>query len=284
MLNFTNSKSIDFLEGIYWGIAIGIGILLLMLLVKWFVKKQIENETNKLKEHNLSLIRANNSLERFAYITSHNLRAPVTNLISLTELQKNNSLTNESKAEISDKIYECVIQLDSTLNDLVELIASKPGENIKSENLDLQTEFDKVLYSIDSQVQQSELRMETNFSERSQIYFPKQFLNSILLNLLTNSIKYKSDDRKLVVQIKTENKMGQTILHFSDNGMGIDLKKFGDKLFGLYQRFHSEIEGKGMGLYIIKSQVEAMGGKIEVDSIPNQGTSFRIYFNSKKEA
>jgi signal transduction histidine kinase len=86
-----------------------------------------------------------------------------------------------------------------------------------------------------------------------------------------------------MVQIKTENKMGQTILHFSDNGMGIDLKKFGDKLFGLYHRFHSEIEGKGMGLYIIKSQVEAMGGRIELDSIPNQGTSFRIYFNSQKE-
>ena len=282
MLNFTNSKGIDFLEGIYWGLSIGIGILLFMLIVKWLLRKQKEN--NNLKEHNLSLIKANNSLERFTHIISHNLRAPVINLISLTELQKNNSLTNESKAEISDKIYKCVIQLDSTLNDLVELIASKHGGNIKSESLDLQTEFDKVLYSINNQVQQSELRLETNFSERSQIYFPKQFLNSILLNLLTNSIKYKSDDRKLVVQIKTENKMGQTILHFSDNGMGIDLKKFGDKLFGLYQRFHSEIEGKGMGLYIIKSQIEAMGGKIEVDSIPNQGTRFRIYFNSKKEA
>lgn len=281
MLNFTNSKSIDFLEGIYWGLAIGIGILLLVLLVKWFVKKQIENETNKLKEHNLSLIKANNSLERFAYITSHNLRAPVTNLISLTQIQKDKSLTNEFKAEISDKIHECVIQLDSTLNDLVELIASKPGENIKSENLDLQTEFDKVLYSIDSQVQESGLQVETNFSERSQIYFPKQFLNSILLNLLTNAIKYKSDDRKLLIRLRTESKMRETILHFSDNGIGMNLKAIGDKIFGLYQRFHTDIEGKGMGLYIIKSQIEAMGGRIEVESEPGYGTSFRIYFNSQ---
>lgn len=284
MLNFTNSKSIDFLEGIYWGLAIGIGILLLVLLVKWFVKKQIENETNKLKVHNLSLIKANNSLERFAYITSHNLRAPVTNLISLTQIQKDKSLTNEFKDEISDKIHECVIQLDSTLNDLVELIASKSGENIKSENLDLQTEFDKVLYSIDSQVQQSELQVETNFSERSQIYFPKQFLNSILLNLLTNAIKYKSDDRKLLIRLRTESKIGETILHFSDNGIGMNLKTIGDKIFGLYQRFHTDIEGKGMGLYIIKSQIEAMGGRIEVESEPGQGTSFRIYFNSQREA
>jgi signal transduction histidine kinase len=280
MLNFTNSKSIDFLEGIYWGLAIGIGILLLVHLVKWFIKKQIENETHKLKEHNLSLIKANNSLERFAYITSHNLRAPVTNLISLTQIQKDKSLTNEFKDEISDKIHECVIQLDSTLNDLVELIASKSGENIKSENLDLQTEFDKVLYSIDSQVQQSELQVETNFSERSQIYFPKQFLNSILLNLLTNAIKYKSDDRKLLIRLRTESKIGETILHFSDNGIGMNLKTIGDKIFGLYQRFHTDIEGKGMGLYIIKSQIEAMGGRIEVESEPGQGTSFRIYFNS----
>lgn len=280
MLNFTNSKTIDFLEGIYWGLAIGIGILLLVLLVKWFVKKQIENETNKLKEHNLSLIKANNSLERFAYITSHNLRAPVTNLISLTQIQKDKSLTNEFKAEISDKIHECVIQLDSTLNDLVELIASKPGEHIKRENLDLQTEFDKVLYSIDSQVQESELQVETNFSERAQIYFPKQFLNSILLNLLTNAIKYKSDDRKLLIRLRTESKMGETILHFSDNGIGMNLKTIGDKIFGLYQRFHTGIEGKGMGLYIIKSQIEAMGGRIEVNSEPGHGTTFRVYFKS----
>jgi signal transduction histidine kinase len=281
MLNFTDSKIIDFLEGIYWGLSIGIGILLLVLIVKWLLRKQ--NESNKLKEHNLSLIKANNSLERFTHIISHNLRAPVTNLISLTELQRDNSLTNESKAEISDKIHECVIQLDSTLNDLVEVIASK-SESTKSETLNFEKEFDQVLKSIENQVKQSGIQLETDFTASPQIHFPKHFLNSIMLNLLTNSIKYKSNDRKLMVQIKTENKMGQTILHFSDNGIGIDLKKFGDKLFGLYQRFHSEIEGKGMGLYIIKSQVEAMGGRIELDSIPNQGTSFRIYFNSQKEA
>ena len=184
-----------------------------------------------------------------------------------------------------DLLKPCIDSiLKYTDHDLIEIIASKSGENIKSENLDIQSELNDVLRSIDHQVKQSELEVKTNFLESPNIYFPKQFLNSILLNLLTNSIKYKSEERKALVQISTELKMGQTVLHFNDNGIGFDMKKFGDKIFGLYQRFHSNIEGKGIGLYIIKSQIESMGGRIEVESEPNLGTSFHIYFQSQIEA
>lgn len=284
MLNLTNSKSIDFLEGIYWGLAIGIGILFLVQVVKWLDKKQSQKEISKLKELNVELVKSNNSLEKFAHLTSHNLRAPVLNLMGLTQMLKDETLAPDLKDEIADKIHQCVKQLDVTLNDLIEIIASKSGENIKSENLDIQSELNDVLRSIDHQVKQSELEVKTNFLESPNIYFPKQFLNSILLNLLTNSIKYKSEERKALVQISTELKMGQTVLHFNDNGIGFDMKKFGDKIFGLYQRFHSNIEGKGIGLYIIKSQIESMGGRIEVESEPNLGTSFHIYFQSQIEA
>jgi signal transduction histidine kinase len=272
------------LEGIYWGLAGGIITLVLVFVIKYVLKKQFESEIKKLTEQNLSLTKSNSKLEKFTHIASHNLRAPVLNLVSLTQMQKETGLPVELKEEIFDKIHLCVVQLDGTLKDLLEIVASKAEGKIKSEVLNLEEEFNQILNSIENQVQDSGLQVEVDFSDVSTIYFPKPFLNSILLNLVTNAIKYKSAERRLMIKLKSETKNGQSLLHFSDNGIGIDLEKFGDKIFGLYQRFHTHAEGKGMGLYIIKSQVEAMGGTIEVESKPNQGTHFRICFDAKTEA
>lgn len=272
------------LEGIYWGLAVGIILLVLVFVIKYLLKRKFKSEITKLTEQNISLVKSNNTLKKFTHIASHNLRAPVLNLVSLTQMQKETGLPVELKEEIFDKIHLCVVQLDGTLKDLLEIVASKSEGNIKSELLNLDEEFNQVLNSIENQVQDSELQVEADFSDVPTVYFPKTFLKSILLNLVTNAIKYRADERKLMIKLKSETQNGRSIIHFSDNGIGIDLEKFGDKIFGLYQRFHTHAEGKGMGLYIVKSQVEAMGGTIEVESKPDQGTHFRIYFDSKIEA
>ncbi|MFA6945375.1 MAG: ABC transporter substrate-binding protein [Pedobacter sp.] len=244
--------------------------------IDFIKRKEIE-----LQEITKELRKKNNELEKFAYITSHNLRAPVVNLLSLTEMQKEGSIPKELENEIKQSIHECVTQLDNTLNDLVEIVASKSVESVKNENLDLQTELNIVLKTIAKQIKQSDAQIEVNFAECKKINFPKRYLHSILINLLTNAIKYKSNNRKLVISLKTRKDKDYTQLYFSDNGIGINLDKFGNKIFGLYQRFHTKIEGKGLGLYIIKSQIEALDGKIEVDSMPDVGTTFCIYFNNK---
>lgn len=194
-------------------------------------------------------------------------------------MQTEEALPDELRKEIDQKIHHCVKQLDATLNDLIEIVASKSADHVQKEVLDLEVELDLVLRSIENQVSNSEAQIETDFAECPKIYFPRHLLHSILLNLLTNAIKYKSDNRKLLISLKTGNNRDHTILYFSDNGLGINMDKFGNKIFGLYQRYHTKIEGKGLGLYIVKSQIEAMHGKIEVDSIPDIGTTFRIYFN-----
>lgn len=241
----------------------------------------IKRNEIELQETTKELRKKNNELEKFAYITSHNLRAPVVNLLSLTEIRKEPSITKELEEEINEKIHQCVMQLNDTLNDLIEIVASKSGDTIKSESLDLKKELTIVLNSIEKQFKDSGAQLNTDFSECQKIYFPKRYLNSILINLLTNAIKYKSEERKLLINIKTESDSNYTRLYFSDNGIGINLDKFRNKIFGLYQRFNTKIEGKGLGLYIIKSQIEAMDGKIEVASTPNQGTTFCISFNKK---
>ena len=244
-----------------------------ILDIDFIKRKEIE-----LQEITKELRKKNNELEKFAYITSHNLRAPVVNLISLTELQKETNLTQELQDEIHQNIHDCVRQLDNTLNDLVEIVASQSGKPAKSEDLDLQTELNIVIKTIENQIRSSGAKIEVNFPNDLKIHFPRHYLHSILLNLFTNAIKYKSQDRNLVISLKTREGKDFTQFFFSDNGIGINLDKYGNKIFGLYQRFHSNIEGKGLGLYIIKSQIEAMDGKIEVDSLPEVGTTFCIYF------
>ena len=240
----------------------------------------IKEKEIELQEITRELRKTNSELEKFAYITSHNLRAPVVNLMSLTDMQAEETLSPELNEEINHKIHYCVKQLDSTLNDLIEIVASKSGNQVHKENLDLQTELDIIVRSIEKQVNDSGAQIDTNFSEIKGIHFPKRFLHSILINLLTNSIKYRSDKRKLIISLKTRFKKDHTILYFSDNGLGMDMNKFGNKIFGLYQRFHNKIDGKGLGLYIIKSQIESLDGNIEVDSMPDVGTTFKISFKN----
>ncbi len=238
----------------------------------------IKRKEFELQELTKELLKKNGELEKFAYITSHNLRAPVVNLKSLTEMNAANDLPHELEIEINNKIRQSVKQLDNTLNDLVEIVSSKSGEQVTKESLNLPTELEQAMTSIENQVQLSKAEIDTDFSEVENINFPKRYLTSILLNLLTNAIKYRSSERPLLIRVSTHIERDYTVLTFSDNGIGINMQKFGHKVFGLYQRFHNNIDGKGLGLYIIKSQVEAMDGKIEVESTENKGTTFKIHF------
>lgn len=244
-----------------------------LLDIDFIKRKELE-----LQEITEELSKKNNELEKFAYITSHNLRAPVVNLLSLTQMQEESSFTEEIQNEIRQNIYECVRKLDNTLNDLVEIVASRSGKSAKSEDLNLQTELNNVIKTIENQIKGSGAKIEVNFGNESHVHFPRHYLQSIFLNLLTNAIKYKSNERNLIISLKTREGKDYTQFFFSDNGIGINLDKYGSKIFGLYQRFHSNIEGKGLGLYIVKSQIESMNGKIEVDSLPDVGTTFCIYF------
>jgi signal transduction histidine kinase/ABC-type nitrate/sulfonate/bicarbonate transport system substrate-binding protein len=250
-----------------------------LLDIDFIKRKELE-----LQEITEELSKKNNELEKFAYITSHNLRAPVVNLLSLTQLQEESSFSEELQSEIRQNIYECVRKLDSTLNDLVEIVASQSGKSAKSEDLNLQIELNNVIKTIENQIKSSGAKIEVNFGMESKIHFPRHYLQSILLNLLTNAIKYKSNERNLVISLKTREGKDYTQFFFSDNGIGINLDKYGSKIFGLYQRFHSNIEGKGLGLYIVKSQIESMDGKIEVDSLPDVGTTFCIYFKKDRKS
>jgi signal transduction histidine kinase len=147
--------------------------------------------------------------------------------------------------------------------------------------LHLKEEIEKTINGINAIVSSSNTRIVNNIPENLVVHFVPSYLESILLNLLTNAIKYKSPERNPIIELSVERNLSFTVLAIKDNGLGIDLKKNKEKLFGMYKTFHNNSDARGFGLFITKNQIEAMGGKIEVESELGKGSTFKIYINEQ---
>ncbi len=243
------------------------------------ISDRIETEED-LRKITEDLIGSNNELQQFAYLTSHDLRAPVVNLNSLLNFYNKDNPQDKDNPIIIKKIEESVLRLQNTLNDLVNIVALKKQETESEKSVYFSKVTNDVKTSIQTLLSQVEHTVSVEFNVKT-IKYPKTHLHSIVQNLLTNAIKYRSTKRALEIGIKTYNHDDYVCLEIRDNGLGIDMNKYGDKLFGIYQRFHNVANSKGLGLYIVKTQVEMMGGYIDVKSKVNQGTTFKIYLLKK---
>jgi PAS domain S-box-containing protein len=226
------------------------------------------------------LQRKNQQLLNFAHITSHNLRSPVSNLNSLLWLYKE-SETNEERALLFEKFETVIHNLSQTLNELVDALKIQEDTGKKREQLNFEEVFKKVKDSMIGKIMETEAVVSYNFTKAPLIDYPRLYLESILQNLLSNSLKYRSPLRTPVIHAETFLDNGNIILHFKDNGLGIDMNRHSDKLFGLNKTFHKHEEAKGVGLFITKTQVEAMGGNISATSEVNKGTTIIISFHKK---
>jgi PAS domain S-box-containing protein len=224
------------------------------------------------------LIKNNNQLADFAHITSHNLRAPVSNLNSLLGLY-NASVGEEDKAFLFEKFEKVINHLTVTLNTLVDAVKIKNNTPKEFEKLKFNDVLNKTKEILTGQIMKNDAIITSDFSEISKIKYDRIYLESIFLNLVGNSIKYRSKDRVPEIFIKSEIIDGKVRLFFQDNGLGIDLEKHGHKLFGLNKVFHRHPEAKGVGLFMVKTQVEALNGTIYATSKVNEGTTFYINFN-----
>ncbi|KFF02507.1 PAS domain-containing sensor histidine kinase [Flavobacterium reichenbachii] len=240
-------------------------------------EKKLEIE----KEHLIRELTQNNKdLKQFSYITSHNLRAPLSNLIGLLNLIEDIPIENEELEEILAGFNKSTHLLNETINDLVKVIIIKDNPSMQKEEVSLQEVFENVFSQLSFQIELHKPIIKLKFDRVPLLTTNKAYIESILLNLLTNSIKYKSENRKLKISITAEQIDNKAVLTFKDNGIGIDLERNRDKIFGLYQRFHNYPDSKGLGLYLVKSQVETMGGTIIIDSEVNKGTTFTITFKN----
>ena len=225
----------------------------------------------------------NRQLDDFAHLTSHNIRSPATNIKTLISFIKEKSTLEEYKL-VFDKLARVSANLDETLNELLEILQVKNDKNIGRELLRFEAVFNKVKESMQGDILLSGAVISNSFEAVKSINYPKAYLESIFHNLLSNAIKYRSPKRLPEIHVSTQKVNGKIILEVSDNGLGIDMEKYGDKVFGLRKIFHTTVNAKGIGLFMTKTQIEALGGEISVRSEVNKGTTFTVAFDHKSNA
>ncbi|MFD0799068.1 PAS domain S-box protein [Maribacter chungangensis] len=217
----------------------------------------------------------NDSLLNFAHIVSHNLRSHSSNMSMLTKflLEENDEEERQNMIRMLVDATDSLTETIQHLNDVVQ-VKTDATENMRSVNL-LHI-LNQIENSIKGLLTQENAKTHIKVSKAHNVKVVPAYLESILLNLYTNSLKYRSPFREPILNISSSKRGNTILIEFNDNGLGIDLKRHGAKLFGMYKTFHKHKEAKGIGLFITKNQIESMNGSITVESTVDVGTTFLI--------
>ena len=237
--------------------------------------KDIQNELNNSFE---LVTEQNKRLLNFSYIVSHNLRSHASNITSLSDLIS----TSESEEEIQEFIHllkNVSNSLNETLENLNEVVNIQSNLGLVVEKINLNHYIDNAIKILAENIKSKGVLINSTVADDVEVIYNPAYLESILYNLISNAIRYSHPSRKpeITISITTENNM--KILKISDNGIGIDLDKNGAKIFGMYKTFSNNPESRGIGLFITKNQIDAMGGEIAIESKPNIGTTFKIHIS-----
>ncbi len=237
------------------------------------LEKLVAQKTEDLLSTNEELVRHNNELRQFSYTVSHNLRAPVARLLGLTDLFSRSKLEND-RGEIAEMIGKSGRDLDEILKDLNQIIDLRNDLYQVREKIRFEDEWQKTLFVLQEQLRPG-YQIQTNFEQAPIIYSIRAMIQSILYNLVSNAIKYRNPEKELRIEITTTTRSDQAVvLSVKDNGLGINLTTQKENVFKLYRRFHTHVDGKGLGLYLVKTQVDTLGGSIQIESEINRGTTF----------
>lgn len=230
-----------------------------------------------LKKNARVLSNQNEQLNDFCDIVSHNLRAPLASISMMTDyIEKCDN--EEERKEMIREIKPVIRNLNEIFNELVESLQVEQDLHVKMEHNNLQDFMDKILKRFELEIKINEAQIQFDIDSTPTLHFPPIYLDSILTNLLSNALKYKSPDRKPLIRITTKKEGDNVYLSFSDNGLGLDTEKHKNNLFKIRKVFHDHPDAKGFGLFITKKQMEVMGGRLDIESIINQGTTFHLEF------
>lgn len=229
----------------------------------------------------LALESKNTQLNDFCSIVSHNIRGPLVNISMLVDYIESSSDENE-KSRMLKKMKPVLATLNDTFTELIESLQVRQDVGIPNDHIELKTEIAKVIRLYETEITSYNVVININVSAAPVLHYPSKYITSILLNLISNAIKYRYPDRRLEISIKTEYQGDKIIMSVSDNGLGINLKLHQEHLFKVRKVFHKHPNANGFGLYMTKTQIDAMGGKIWVKSEPEVGSTFFIEFINQK--
>lgn len=242
-------------------------------------KKVLQAHNDELESRNAELQELNSMLDGLVYTASHDLKTPVINFRSmLTMLKKVRQRPGQEAMEetIIEKLEIATLKFQSTISDLLDIsrLEKQSGEDFTV--TEIRQSVQNVLDSISEVTSQKQADIQLDLNGPEKIWFSPASLQSILLNLISNSLKYSAQERKPEILIRTKTQNGLMVLEVKDNGIGMDMETVKHKLFKMFTRMTTQAEGSGIGLYIVKRTVEKSNGKVEVESQLGQGSLFRI--------
>ncbi|EMR03882.1 PAS domain-containing sensor histidine kinase [Cesiribacter andamanensis] len=242
--------------------------------------REIQTHVQELSQTNHQLQLINADLDNFIYTASHDLKAPISNIEGLMHLLirhlPDKDLKEEMVKKTLDLISASIERFKLTIRDLTD-IAKLQKEAVETSLINFSEVLEEVKMDLQSKIDEADAQLDIDIEECQYLIFSHKNLHSILYNLLSNAIKYRSPERRPLVRIRCTKKGGQIVLQVQDNGLGMKEKDL-NKIFSMFTRLHTHVEGSGVGLYLVKRILDNAGGKLEVSSELGQGTTFTVYF------
>ncbi len=235
----------------------------------------MEETNSKLLDLNSKLENQTSQLKEFAYISSHNLRSPAGNIKALLDFYKGDPST-ENLEFLLEKLDKVSDDLLNTINDLAEVVKIKNEISAETNSIELFELFERAKDSLSQTIRGKHATIDINLNGISKIKSSKTYFDSIILNLISNSLKYSKENVPPRVEITTYELGQHFIMKIKDNGRGIDLEKYRSKVFGLRKTFHKNKDARGVGLFITEAQIESLDGTTDVDSKVDEGSTFTI--------
>ncbi len=243
------------------------------------LQEEIDKQTQNLRLTNDELIAHNTSLEQFAFIAAHNLRAPLARILGLANLI---SISNDEKdrEHALTNIVASTHDLDGVVRDLTTILDIKKHHG-KFAAVSLPQCLERIMKTLEKTIQESQAEITVDIAATPVIYGITAYVESVFYNLISNGLKYRKLFAPAQIYVKSVRDGNAIVITVADRGLGIDLSKYQTSIFNLYKRFHSHVEGKGLGLFLVRAQMHAMGGEVKVQSDIDQGTTFTLYFNNQ---
>ncbi|KAA9332094.1 PAS domain-containing protein [Hymenobacter busanensis] len=241
---------------------------------------RIDQAQRQLQDNNQQLTRANVDLDNFIYTASHDLKAPISNIEGLLQallVELPPAGRSGEVQPIIDMMQGSVERFKRTIEHLTEVTKLQKENDQPASIIELKTVVEEVLLDLEPLIAETEARLDVNVATCPALSFAEKNMRSVVYNLLSNALKYRHPERVPHVQLRCHEADEYLVLEVQDNGLGLDVQHE-HKLFAMFQRFHAHVEGSGIGLYMVKKIVENAGGRIEVQSVLGEGTTFSVFF------
>jgi signal transduction histidine kinase/CheY-like chemotaxis protein len=250
-----------------------------LMLLNSDLEERVKRRTEDINKKNKELKRINADLDNFIYTASHDLKAPISNIEGLVHALDDPCYKDKESAHVIQLINESIERFKKVINELTDVAKAQSEVMSDIELISIENMTDAVKEDIGDLIEKNNASFEEDFSEVSEVKFSKKNFRSILYNLISNAVKYCSPKRKPVVKIKTKKVTNGILLTVEDNGLGIK-EEDKEKVFSMFKRLHTHVEGTGIGMSLVKRIVDNVGGKIEIESAIDQGTKFKVFLKA----